>query len=117
MPLDRGGPYGGETYGVFVFDPRTRRYTEAPALSALTRDYSGMFVADAKQRRLVASSKSGCCINWVSEFLVKELEPVLYSTETVTISMTDGSCTVLTELSKPNAKTRTTRRKCTRDER
>jgi hypothetical protein len=56
VPLDRTGPYGSETYAVFVFDPSKGSYIEAPQLATLTHDFIGMFRADAKRRRLVASS-------------------------------------------------------------
>jgi hypothetical protein len=116
VPLDLAGPYGSPTYVIFILDRHSRRYLEAPALSVLTRDFMGMFVANAKKRRLVASSKSGCCIHWTSEFVVNGRTPVLYSTETLGDSLQDGSCMVSTELYRPNAKTKTTKRRCTRDE-
>jgi hypothetical protein len=116
VPLDSAGPYGSETYAIFVFDPRAMRYVAAPALSELTNGYMGMFEVDARRKRLVASSKSGCCIHWVSEFSIRGRQPLLERQETVTHSFENEKCEVVTELTRRNARKKTTRRPCTKEE-
>lgn len=112
----RGGPYGSQTEAVFVFDPRTRSYVEAPALEKITVDHMG-FEVDRKRRRLVALSKSGCCIHYTSEFAVKGLDATLLQTKTETFDVdANGKCTFSVELTGPKIPTRTTTRRCTREE-
>jgi hypothetical protein len=115
VSLDHSGPYGGTAYGVFIFEPRGDRYVEAPDLSNVTQTSTG-FRLDPRRKLLIASSKSGCCIGWQSEFYVRGIKPVLRSTEKVTRSFHGGKCTVVTEVTRPNAARQTTSRPCTAEE-
>ncbi len=56
------GPYGGPTFRVFLYDARQARFVESDAFSQLTQENLGFFVVDAKRRRIVVSSKDGCCV-------------------------------------------------------
>ena len=74
----RNSGYGGPSYNVFIFDGRTRRFTENKRLTALAEGaYLGLFFPDRKTKQLVALSKSGCCYHETEKYKVINNRPVL----------------------------------------
>ena len=74
----REGGYGGPSYDVFLFDRKSRRFVGNRRLSRLTEGpYLGLFLLDAKKRRLTAQSKSGCCYHETEVYAVVNNRPVL----------------------------------------
>ena len=60
------GPYGGLTYAVFVADGPSLKLSEE--LSAITRENIGLFDVDRRRQRLLAFSKSSCCIHYLRQY-------------------------------------------------
>jgi len=116
LPMDHGSPYGTHRYAVLLFRPKSTRYEPAPKLSELTQEYMGMFVVDAKRKRLIASSKAGCCIHGTRVFSVVGDAPVVESSELQTATFEHDGCHVTTEHSARGMRTKITRRACTEDE-
>ncbi len=81
------GPYGGPTYAVFLASDRA--FAKSEALSELTEEHLGLFTVDEKRKRLITTSKSGCCWHTTEERAFKGdvLEPVLIVTEDATGSV------------------------------
>lgn len=74
----RNGGYGGPSYTIFLFDPRSGRFAESRALSRLNEGaYLGLVSRDPKRRRLTALSKSGCCYHETEVYGVVNNRPVL----------------------------------------
>lgn len=74
----RNGGYGGPSYTVFLFNPRSNRFVENKKLSELAEGvYLGLFFVDAKKKQLVAFSKSGCCYHETEKYKVVANRPVL----------------------------------------
>jgi hypothetical protein len=71
------GPYDSPTYCVFLYDPRQGRFVESDAFSQLTQENMGFFAVDTARRRLVVSSKSGCCDYATEEYAVVQGKLVL----------------------------------------
>ena len=68
--------YGGPSYDVYLLNPKTQQFVHSPALSKLsTEPYLGLFAV--KNKRLIASSKSGCCHHETEEYTVVRNKPVL----------------------------------------
>ncbi|MFO0547290.1 MAG: hypothetical protein U0271_02820 [Polyangiaceae bacterium] len=91
------GSYGSPSYAVFLYQPRRKAYVLSPELSRLTEESLGFPTVDSSKRRLMASSKSGCCIHWHSEYAVVGDVPLRMKTVTDEDSA-NGSCLVTTEL-------------------
>jgi hypothetical protein len=68
IPDTQEGPYGSTTYAAFLLDPRRGALVLSEELSDLTRENMGLFQVDGQRRRLVVSSKSGCCIHSRDEY-------------------------------------------------
>lgn len=73
----RDGGYGAPSYNVYLYDRTSRVFVENVSLSKLTEGYLGLFFVDAKKRRLIAHSKSGCCYHETEFYKVVRNEPVL----------------------------------------
>jgi len=116
VPIDNSGPYGAPTYLILLFRPATLHYAEAPALSALTRENLGLFSVDAKRKRLITGSKSGCCIHYQSELAVSDDVPTLVSSKVESIVFGNDRCTVIVERTPEHGKPSTTRRPCSKGE-
>ena len=73
----RDGGYGGNSYNIYIFSPRTKKFVSDPRFSALaTGPYSGMFTANKKKRVIEVFSKSGCCWHEEREYKVVNGRPV-----------------------------------------
>ncbi|KVC51444.1 hypothetical protein WS58_04950 [Burkholderia pseudomultivorans] len=66
------GGYGGPSYDVYLFDPKTGRFDRNNAMSDLTHESLGFFDVDPKRRRLRAFSKSGCCYHETTAYRVDD---------------------------------------------
>lgn len=75
------GPYGGPTFTVLLASP-SGEIVRSPELSALTEETLGLFPVDAKKRRLITLSKSGCCHHVMEELDVVNDKPVPMVRET-----------------------------------
>jgi hypothetical protein len=74
----RDAGYGGPSYTVFLFDPKSGRFVENGRLSGLAEGpYLGLFFPDPKKKTLTAYSKSGCCYHETATFKVVGNRPVL----------------------------------------
>jgi hypothetical protein len=83
------GPYGGPTYDVFLWSSKDLRLVRSGAMSQVTEETLGFFVVDAKRKRLVTTSKSGCCYHVTEELDVVDDEPVVVSRLTQDASSPD----------------------------
>jgi hypothetical protein len=73
----REGGYGGSSYNIYIFSPRTKKFDLDERFSALaTGPYSGMFTANKKKRVIEVFSKSGCCWHEEREYKVVNGRPV-----------------------------------------
>jgi hypothetical protein len=71
-----GGGYVGSYYDVYLGKPRTGELQKSKAFGQLAGPGSlGMFVVDAERRRLLVSSKDGCCLHVTKEYLVADGRP------------------------------------------
>jgi len=75
VPRDRSGPYGSATYEVLLAKAESGAFERAPELSKLTESHMGLFRVDRSRRVILASSKSGCCTHWESEYAVDDSVP------------------------------------------
>jgi hypothetical protein len=74
----RDSGYGGPSFTIFLFNTRSKKFVENRKFSALAEGpYLGLFSVDAKKRRLVATSKSGCCFHQTDTYKVVGDRPVL----------------------------------------
>lgn len=74
----RDSGYGGASYTIFLFNARSKKFVENRKFSALAEGpYLGLFSVEAKKRRLVATSKSGCCFHQTDTYKVVGDRPVL----------------------------------------
>lgn len=69
VPRDQSGPYGSETFDVYLQTAPNRFERSAP-LSELTESAMGLFRVDAARKRLLTWEKSGCCIHVAEELEV-----------------------------------------------
>lgn len=78
----RNGGYGGPSYSVYLFNPRTGKFALNRKLSELTEGaYLGLFMLKPKKKHLVVFSKSGCCLHEIDTFRVVKQRPVLVEKE------------------------------------
>ncbi len=70
------GPYGGPSYTVFLYTPRTGGFSESESLSSLTMETLGFFRVNTKGKLLETMSKSGCCYHEFVKYRVIDNEPV-----------------------------------------
>lgn len=69
--------YGGPSYQVYLYAPRTGKFVKSPRLTAMAHDEGlGMFEVDKKRKVLVVYSKSGCCFHQRDEFRMINDRPV-----------------------------------------
>jgi hypothetical protein len=73
------GPYGGPTFQVFLYQPRTRQFVLADELTDLTHTTLGFFQVDPARKRLTTFAKSGCCYHVTEEYRVVRGAPVMVS--------------------------------------
>jgi hypothetical protein len=73
------GPYGGPTYDVFLWSSKDARLVRSEAMSRLTEETLGFFVVDAERKRLITTSKSGCCYHVTEELEVVNDQPAVVS--------------------------------------
>ena len=74
----RNGGYGSPSYNVYLFDIRSARFIENKRLSRLTEaGYLGLIFPEAKNRLLVAYSKSGCGYHETEKYRLAKDHPVL----------------------------------------
>lgn len=74
----RDSGYGGPSYTVFLFEPKSGRFVGNSRLSSLAEGpYLGLFFPDPKKKTLTAYSKSGCCYHETATFKVVGNRPVL----------------------------------------
>lgn len=73
----RDGGYGGSSYNIYIFSPRTKKFVFDQRFSDLaTGPYSGMFEVNKKKKALEVFSKSGCCWHEEREYKVVNGRPV-----------------------------------------
>lgn len=70
------GSYGGPSYDVYLFDPKTARFVHNDAMTQLIQETLGFFEVDAKQKRLRTLAKSGCCYHETTTYRVERDTPV-----------------------------------------
>jgi hypothetical protein len=70
------GSYGGPSYSVYLYSPKTTAFVYSKALSSLIEDTLGFFRVDGKNKHLITLSKSGCCYHETVVYAVKEDVPV-----------------------------------------
>ena len=116
VPVDNAGSYWGPTYAILLFQPLTGHYVEAPKLSTLTRENLGLFQVDPKRKRLIIYNKSGCCIHYKTELSVTGEVPTELSGEVESVIYENDTCRVVLERTAQDGKTKTTTRKCNKDE-
>lgn len=93
----RNGSYGGPSYAVFLYRKQYVSFVLSRQLSSLTEESFGFPVVDALARRLVVSSKSGCCVHWTSEYDVIGGAPRRMKT-VLEEEKPSGICVVTTEI-------------------
>lgn len=65
------GGYGGPSYQIYLFSPRTKKFVHNSALTHLNQDgYLGAMEVDKKKKVLRTFSKDGCCWHQTEEFAV-----------------------------------------------
>jgi hypothetical protein len=73
------GPYGGPTFQVFLYQPKTGQFVVADELTELTHSTLGFFQVDEVHERLRTFAKSGCCYHVTEEYRVVRGAPVMVS--------------------------------------
>ena len=83
------GGYGGPSYQVYLFSPRSKKFVHNYALTDLNQgSYLGAMEVDKKKKVLQTLSKSGCCWHQTEEFAVVNDRPkkVFEETEDATVA-------------------------------
>lgn len=62
--------YGGPSYDVYVYNSTKRQFVMSDELTNLAFENLGMFQTDAKRKRLITFSKSGCCWHLTTEYQI-----------------------------------------------
>ena len=62
--------YGGPSYDVYVFNATKKGFVMSEELTSLAYENLGMFQTDAKRKRIITYSKSGCCWHLTTEYAV-----------------------------------------------
>ncbi|MGN6085867.1 lysozyme inhibitor LprI family protein [Trinickia sp.] len=70
------GSYGGPSYDVYVFDPKTARFVYNDAMSELILETLGFFDVDPVHKRIHTWAKSGCCYHEATTYRVERDAPV-----------------------------------------
>ena len=79
--------YGGPSYDIYLFDKQVKKFVLNVELTVLATTNLGLFEIDKKRKRLIASSKSGCCwhqaveYEWINNALVDVREVTEDATE------------------------------------
>jgi hypothetical protein len=66
----RNSGYGGPSYQVYLFSPRTKKFVHNAGLTRLGQENLGMFEVDKKRKIISTFSKSGCCWHKAEEYKV-----------------------------------------------
>lgn len=70
------GGYGGPSYQIYLFSPKTKKFVHNAALTNLNQGvYLGAMEIDKKKKVLRTFSKSGCCWHQTEEFVVAGNRP------------------------------------------
>jgi hypothetical protein len=70
------GGYGGPSYQIYLFSPKTGKFVRSPAFTELNQGaYLGAVEVDKKKKVLRGFSKSGCCWHQTEEFSVVNDRP------------------------------------------
>ncbi|WP_157639904.1 XAC2610-related protein [Burkholderia ubonensis] len=101
------GPYGSQTYNVYLYSPEKRTFVLSEAFSKLTLHNINFFKVDTKRKRLSTFSKDGCCYHEASEYVVRNNRPVEVFRE---IREHKDSYAMVTEMKLVGGKLRTTKR-------
>jgi len=72
----RNGPYGSQTYNVYLYSPAKKTYVLSESFSDLAFGSLNFFEIDAKRKRLITFSKDGCCYHYDTEYVVRDNRPV-----------------------------------------
>ena len=115
VALDFTGGRGGPSYRVFIFQPRTGTFVQAPALSELTHESIGLFEVDHEKKRLIVSSKSTCCVEVRGEYSVQGLKPIEELVEVSTYTSDADYCLLEVERTVRGQPTEVTRNSCPAD--
>ena len=70
------GSYGGPSYDVYLFDPKTGGFVFNDAMTGLILETLGFFEVDAAHQRIRAFAKSGCCYHEETTYRVEHDMPV-----------------------------------------
>ncbi len=62
--------YGGPSFQIYLAGRVKGSFTLSRSFTRLAQDYCGMFETNSKEKKLLTSSKSGCCWHQFSEFIV-----------------------------------------------
>jgi len=62
--------YGGPSFQIYLAGRAKGSFALSKSFTRLAQDYCGMFETNAKEKKLLTSSKSGCCWHQFSEFIV-----------------------------------------------
>ena len=100
------------SFRVFIYQPKTGGFAPAPELSQLTRDFMGMFEVDAEKKRLIATSRAGCCAQMRGEYSVHGSKPTEELLEVVTYNRDTEPCTMEIQRTERGHATKVTRSTC-----
>jgi hypothetical protein len=87
----RNSGYGGPSYQVYLFSPRTKKFVRNAGLTRLGQEYLGMFEVDKKRKIISTFSKSGCCWHIAEEYKIVNDRPVKIFEEIEDATIPDDS--------------------------
>lgn len=87
----RNSGYGGPSYQVYLFTPRTGKFVHNAGLTKLGQENLGMFEVDKKRKIISTFSKSGCCWHIAEEYKMVNNRPVKIFEETEDATIPDDS--------------------------
>ncbi|WP_322092497.1 lysozyme inhibitor LprI family protein [Paraburkholderia bannensis] len=70
------GSYGGPSYDVYLFDPKSGRFVYNDPMTGLIQQTLGFFDVDEKHKLLHTYAKSGCCYHESTSYRVDHNVPV-----------------------------------------
>ena len=72
----RNSGYGGPSYQVYLFSPRSGKFVHNAGLTELGQENLGMFEVDKKRKIISTFTKSGCCWHKSEEYKMVNNRPV-----------------------------------------
>ena len=95
---DHEGSYGGPSYEVYLFEPKTGRFAYNDAMTGLALESLGFFDVDAAHKRIRTFAKGGCCYHVLTTYEIQHDVPIAVARHTEdALNAVDGKMQIIDE--------------------